>query len=152
MGVDRVKRHYDFNWADPGRHHCPDYMMRDGYWETFVANVGTVIAGSAPKPQPTYASVVSVPWQLGRDLGWQNLNGVQALSFVAQGTTRRRGIPRAWASDSAPPTGPAIPVGTAVTLTGYFRTADGVRWYLLGDGSRIRAISVDTDVRVIEKE
>jgi hypothetical protein len=38
LGIDRIRRHWDFNAADPDRHHCPDHMMRDGYWPIFVAN------------------------------------------------------------------------------------------------------------------
>jgi hypothetical protein len=39
LHADRVKRHWDFNAADPDRHHCPDVMMNEGYWQTFVAHV-----------------------------------------------------------------------------------------------------------------
>jgi hypothetical protein len=44
MGVDRVKRHWDFNSGSTDRHHCPDLMMSEGYWPTFVENVGKIIA------------------------------------------------------------------------------------------------------------
>jgi len=56
LTVDQIKRHYDFNAADPNRHHCPDEMMSEGYWSQFVANAGVVIAantpGAAPAPKP----------------------------------------------------------------------------------------------------
>jgi len=49
LHADRVKRHWDFNAGDPGRHHCPDVMMNDGFWPTFVA---LVAGGSQTKPTP----------------------------------------------------------------------------------------------------
>lgn len=51
MGVDRCKRHWDFNFADPNRHHCPDKMMTEGYWPTFVANVGKIIGATAAEQE-----------------------------------------------------------------------------------------------------
>jgi hypothetical protein len=45
VSPDQCTRHYDYNWADPDRHHCPDHMMSEGYWPTFQANVATVITG-----------------------------------------------------------------------------------------------------------
>ena len=54
LGPDRVKRHYDFNQADPNRHHCPDHMMNDGYWPTFVQNVTNLMQGGANVPGLTY--------------------------------------------------------------------------------------------------
>lgn len=58
FGANQVKRHWDFNWmqADPAcpafcetpgvnRHHCPDQMMNDGYWPTFVQHVAAIING-----------------------------------------------------------------------------------------------------------
>lgn len=52
MGIDRLKRHYDFNAADPDRHYCPKEMMTSGYWATFVSNVGTIIGGSVQSMYP----------------------------------------------------------------------------------------------------
>ena len=53
MSADRIKRHYDFNAGDPNRHHCPDQMMREGYWPTFVANAAKIIGGGITVPEPT---------------------------------------------------------------------------------------------------
>ena len=40
LGIEKPQRHWDFNymWEGGDRHHCPDNMMREGYWGTFVAN------------------------------------------------------------------------------------------------------------------
>lgn len=57
---DRVKRHWDFNAASSDRHHCPDTMMNDGYWPTFVANVAAIIT---PEPTlPPYATPEVPDW------------------------------------------------------------------------------------------
>lgn len=47
-----IGRHWDYNFAnDPSvRHHCPDHMMNEGYWPTFVANAAKIIQGGAPVP------------------------------------------------------------------------------------------------------
>jgi len=71
MGGDRVKRHYDFNAADPDRHFCPYHMMIDGYWPTFVANVGKIIGGAidVPKQATTYPAGMDegiTSWLFGR--------------------------------------------------------------------------------------
>jgi len=47
LGADRVKRHWDFNFnnSPDKRHHCPDLMMNENYWPTFVENVGKLLTG-----------------------------------------------------------------------------------------------------------
>jgi len=108
-----------------------------------------------PPPKPAYTDPVDVPWALGKDLGWQKLNGIPVYSFVAQGVARKRVIKRAWASDDAPQSGEAYPVGTEIVLAGYFRVPDPlkdpkdwVQWYLDSDGNRIRFSSVATSIQV----
>jgi len=86
LGVDRVKRHYDFNAADPNRHHCPDEMMNENYWPTFVNNVGKIITGVTPVPTPTPTPVPKptpkpkVTYPAGMDAG------IAAELFGAVGT------------------------------------------------------------------
>jgi hypothetical protein len=46
LGIDRCKRHYDFNAADPNRHYCPQHMMTSGYWPLFVAHVDALLGGT----------------------------------------------------------------------------------------------------------
>jgi len=48
LTIDRLKRHYDFNAADPDRHYCPKEMMTSGYWPVFVRNVGAILGGTIP--------------------------------------------------------------------------------------------------------
>lgn len=54
LGPDRVKRHWDFNAGNSpqNRHHCPDHMMTQGYWPTFVQNVTNLMKGSTVPTQP----------------------------------------------------------------------------------------------------
>jgi len=74
LSIDRVKRHYDFNAADPNRHHCPDHMMSSGYWPTFVSNVNKLITGGTTVPTS------SVTYPEGMDAG------IAANLFGAVGT------------------------------------------------------------------
>jgi hypothetical protein len=61
LTAEQVKRHWDFNFGQSGcaefcetpserRHHCPEMMLLDNYWPTFVANVARPLP---PPPQPT---------------------------------------------------------------------------------------------------
>jgi len=59
LHADRVKRHFDFNAADPNRHHCPDVMMNDGYWDTFVKHVAKY-GTKGPLPTPVIFDHVRV--------------------------------------------------------------------------------------------
>lgn len=63
LGTDRVKKHYDFNYnnSPANRHHCPDQIMNEGYWPTFVANVGKIISGigTVPEPEATPATTTT---------------------------------------------------------------------------------------------
>lgn len=62
LGSDRTKRHWDFNFNNlpSQRHHCPDEIMNDGYWPTFVENVGKIIAGRVVTSE--YAVPLTYPW------------------------------------------------------------------------------------------
>jgi hypothetical protein len=54
LGADRVKRHWDFNaGSQADRHHCPDEMMNDNYWATFVNNVGVIAGWQGRITRPT---------------------------------------------------------------------------------------------------
>lgn len=150
MGVDRVKRHWDFNYlnAAEDRHHCPDLMMTEGYWPTFVANVGAILT----PPAPTFAVPVAVPWRLGVDTGWQVLNGLDFYAGRWGATARRTLTPRAYASDNAPESGDKIPKDARVVIVADGKTRDGVGWAIREDGSRIRASGLTYDVAIKEKE
>lgn len=57
-----ITRHWDRNWGEccnrpcdvqcGNRHHCPDQMMSEGYWPTFVTNSAKIIVGGTPVPNP----------------------------------------------------------------------------------------------------
>lgn len=55
-----IGRHWDYNYGNAPalRHHCPDHMMNDGYWPTFVANAAKIITGGETVP---IGSIVYAP-------------------------------------------------------------------------------------------
>jgi hypothetical protein len=149
MSGDRCKRHWDFNYQNTAseRHHCPDNMMTDGYWPTFVANVSRIIT----PPAPTYAVPVGLPWRLGVDVGWMDLNGLDFYAGRWGATARRKLIPRAYASDNAPESAPDIPKDARVTVVADGKGKDGVGWAIREDGSRLRSSGLLYDITIKKK-
>lgn len=146
MGVELVKRHYDFNADDPDRHYCPKEMMTSGYWPTFVANVGKVIGGAVVEK---YTQALSVPFLLGEDFGWQKFSdSVEAYLFEAEVESLKPIVCRAYAENIAPKAGPNIPTRTKVKVYAWFKGDDGNGWYLLKDRSRVRASHFTPDIRI----
>jgi N-acetylmuramoyl-L-alanine amidase len=41
FGIDRIKQHIQVSDAGAGQHHCPDHMLREGFWPTFMRWVAT---------------------------------------------------------------------------------------------------------------
>jgi len=144
MSADRCKRHWDFNAGTLDRHHCPDQMMNDNYWPTFVSKVAQIIT----PPAPTYAVPVGVPWRLGVDVGWQALNGIDTYTGRWGATALRTLTPRAFASDEAPQSGDKVPKDARVVIVGDLKQADGVGWAIRDDGSRIRASGLRYDITI----
>lgn len=129
MDSDRVKRHWDFNAGDPNRHHCPDQMMSEGYWPTFVEHVGAIIGAQ----KPTNPTIPTVPW--GKDaIGEHDLHGAKALAFLGQAETRRD-VPVRAAAESNAPVIARIKRGEKVTIRGTVRTQKG-RWAFLDLGAK----------------
>ena len=148
MGQERIKRHWDFNAGTADRHHCPDSMMTQNYWPQFVANAGQIIVGGgASQPEPEYPNPAPVPWNLGVDLGWKVLNGVDVLCFNTEVTALRNVVPRAWASTSAPASAPTYKKGEMVSLTGQM-TAGRRKWSLDMDGNRVLSSAFDVDMTI----
>lgn len=133
-GIDRVKAHYDFNAADPNRHHCPDEMLSSGYWPvTFKANVAKII--NPPDPVET---VPSVPWSEST-IGHQMLNGVPAIALLASVTAKSERSQRvAVYANAACKKGTEIgyvQVGKEAKCRGTFRNSKGRVIYLVDLGS-----------------
>lgn len=130
LTVDQIKRHWDFNAADPNRHHCPDEMMNEGYWPQFVANAGVVIAantpGAAPTPTPTPIPTPAVVYAKPTPV-----TTPQVFCTIVPVT------PRVSAAPSAKATGPDLAVGTSVEIvaTIYSQTTQSV-WLVSKGGSR----------------
>ena len=148
MSADRVKRHWDFNYLNAAseRHHCPDNMMTEGYWPTFVSNVAAII--TPPVPVPTYAVPVALPWRVGVDTGWQVLNGLDVYTGRWGATAKRRIIPRAFARDDAPQSAEAIPVDARLTITGDLKQTDGIGWAIDDKGNRFRSSGLAYDITI----
>lgn len=146
MGVELVKRHYDFNQDDPDRHNCPKEMMTSGYWPTFVVNVGKVIGGAVVEK---YTQALSVPFLLGEDTGWRKFTDtVDAYLFEAEVEALKPIVCRAFAENAAPKAAPNIPTRSKVTVYAWFKGDDGNVWYLLKDRSRVRASHFTPDIRI----
>jgi hypothetical protein len=145
LPLDRCKRHYDFNAADPDRHHCPDQMMNEGYWPTFVGNVGHILS-PAPAPAPAYKHPVGLPFDLNTATGWQVLNGLDVFMVEFEDECIKDAIPRAFASGTAPQSAAKVKVKDVVPFKAIFKDGKGVGWRLMTDGSRIVSASFHTNL------
>lgn|GEM_PF-6998891 len=150
-GSEFVYGHRDFCGVDYKP--CPGSVV----WEWMATRMIPMVRGvmrryqevvTPAEPVPTYAKPAAIPWNLGSELGWQDLNGVDVYAFNGQATALRQVPPRAWASDAAPPTGKSIRKGAKAEIRGVFQTPSGTEWFLMPDGSRIRAAAFDTDFDV----
>lgn len=155
LGSDRVKRHWDFNEKSADRHHCPDTMMSDGYWSTFVANVTTLLT-PPPPPPPVYANP-KVPDWFGDSVRLDapsdaDVNGtrwyVVRRNFQALKNAQRYSEPRT----TAPKSGPKINVRDKVRAERQFTAKDDKgrnrTWLVLPDGSFVTAASFNPNVIV----
>jgi hypothetical protein len=133
-----------------------DIIMRPDFTDTCAAAVvramnaiyGETASEPVPPPPSKYAKPVGLPFSLDT-FGWHPFTKtINAYVFRAEVETLKAVVCRAYASNKAPKTRENIPVRTAVTICGAFKGDDGVAWYLLEDGSRVRASHFVTDIRV----
>jgi hypothetical protein len=140
LTVDQIKRHYDFNQADPNRHHCPDQMMNEGYWPQFVANAGVVIAanipGATPTPVPT-PKPVPVPGVTYARKHPISAESATIAKFGRAYTVKTVVTPRQAADPAAPAVGPDLPVGYGLTAAWVTIGKDGALWGAGSGGSFI---------------
>jgi hypothetical protein len=146
MPTGNCRRHYDFNFADPNRHHCPDEMMNEGYWPTFVANVDKIINPPVVEQDVTYAPITGLPFDLNTATGWQVLNGLDVLMVDFKDECIKDAIPRSFASSKAPQSGAKVKVKDLVRFKAVFLDEKKVGWRLMADGSRIRSSSFHTNL------
>ena len=127
FGRAQINRHWDFNSADPNRHHCPDQMMGSGYWPTFVANVGTILDGGDPVPAP--APTVAYPEGMDKAIA-ADLFGVRVVGKTAYRYTEGMPVSSLWLADGRAGRGwPALTSVKAYDTRTYFGFADGrVYW------------------------
>lgn len=125
LGVDRVKRHYDFNAADPNRHFCPQHMMQQNYWPTFVANVGKIIQGGTVSVPAQPA--VAYPAGLDKSLAASWFGKVTGDDKKVYAFDENGPVSQAWITNGAA-TGqyPALISVQHFDVRAYFRFANGL--------------------------
>lgn len=141
MGPEHIKRHWDFNGALPPslRHHCPDEMMTENYWPTFVANAAKIITGNITTP--AFATPAPITWNEG-DVGIHDLNGTPALAFKIQvKVTAGKVIPQVSETDKTQ-AGPLRKKNTLLTAIGVYRDAQRRPFVVLRDKTRVPYKSV----------
>lgn len=153
LGVDRCKRHWDFNAGSSDRHHCPDQMMNDGYWPTFVANVGAIINGGGTAP--TYAQP-SVPTWLPNDdgvtvekIGNTKVYPHKATYRVVNETARRQATGK-----NTQIIGPNLQPGATFDAGRVYRSKDehgnATTWILTPYATRVRASDLYPKVQLTQ--
>jgi hypothetical protein len=143
LGVDRVKRHWDFNFNSLDRHHCPDQMMSENYWPTFVENVGKLL-GKSDVGEP-----ILYPW-LEADEAAKGLNhaiGDTTVYYLPQVYTAIRRTPRLRQASSKEIIGPPIAEGASFKADYVFRY-ENVTYVLTPYGTRIRAAHLLPKVQI----
>jgi hypothetical protein len=148
-----VTRHYDYNQADPDRHYCPQLMMQEGYWPTFVANVGKVIAGKPATPEPTYATPVVLDlgtWD-GKDRVLDDGTVMRACNRIVR--ARRKTKRYQLAADDAPVIGPDLKEGDEAEIQYVFQAkAGGQRWAYTKYGTRLKLSHFNPYIVISPKE
>jgi hypothetical protein len=164
-----VGRHWDYNYlnAPAYRHHCPDHMMTEGYWPTFVSNVATNIdairammattpdvpAPPAPAPEPQNAPAVLPDWFTKQDAlehptdqKWQGRTAyVAKRNYKALAGTLRRAEPKT----DAPKAGPNVAKGEKVFGIRLWVNPDDKRtWILEETGTWLLASKFSPRVRI----
>lgn len=147
-------RHWDFNQADPDRHHCPNDMMNEGYWPTFVANVDKIItAGVAADPVPAYPPANPIPFIPGK--GWDpvDTNGATWFPMALQVTALKNAVPRQYAASDAPPVAATIRASDSRMATGWVEAKDGKAYLILApENGRALASSFTPAITLAKRE
>lgn len=133
-----IKRHWDFNAGTADRHHCPDLMMNENYWPTFVANVGKVISGPDPTPpKPTFAKRFPPPLppttQLINDQAWIKFGKTMVAIEPAPALQ--------FAMPDADPVAAPFPMGKRANFVYIVPGSDGQPWFVSKNGTRTPARS-----------
>ena len=155
LGSDRIKRHWDFNAGAGDRHHCPDQMMNDGYWPTFVSNAAAIIAGGGAPSAPVYAKP-SIPAWLPDDDGIsiEKIGNTRVYPHTAKYRVIKQ-TPRKQATGrNVNEIGPNLMVGETFDAGRVYRSRDEhgkvTTWVLTQGGSRIRAADLYPKVQLTQ--
>ncbi len=150
LGLDlsRLKRHWDFNGAQAGnqRHHCPDRMMSEGYWPTFVANVGKLLNATDPAPgspsNPPAAFAQPGPKPAMNDGTDQSLGGAKFFALRRRVRAKAGARFRQYAGASSAETRAAATAGEVLDVE-WAVQGDGEWWWVTRDGHRVRQAETD---------
>lgn len=172
MPATLLKRHWDMNYAladppcpemcdRPGseRHHCPDQMMSEGYWPTFVGNVGTIIAANPiPIPDPFPAPVVPDWWSRVVGQKWpadakdgELLYRVCRRNEVARANAQRYVEPITAAVPKPAHSGPKVLKGETIHLERSVQIGKRL-WFLEPDGHWLSSSAFDPIVKVVSRK
>lgn len=103
------------------------------------ADAATPEPAPEPEPDKQYPKPVGLPFTLGKDWGWHELNGCPVFLYMAEVEALKPVIPRAYASGNAPKSGESIPTRTKFLVYGDCLLPNKQHWLFLKDGSRIQA-------------
>ena len=131
-----IGRHWDYNNVyatpyDPNRHHCPDQMMNEGYWPTFVNNAASYII-SSPVP-PKYAKPLPIA---GSVRLFRAANGALFVPVDRDFTLIADADQRRTAEQSSSLIGPKLVKGTTVRVL-YSVVNEGGNWAVSDKWARI---------------
>lgn len=146
MNKEQVKRHWDFNFNSPDRHHCPDTIMNDNYWPTFVTNVGKIINVAPTPAPPEYPEPDKFDFDIHTATGWQKSKGTDIFMCRFTDLCVKDAIPRVRADSKSPQSGDKIKVNTDAEFLGIFIGGDKNGWRILPDGSRVRSSNFYTNL------
>lgn len=133
MGPTHIKRHWDFNGALPPneRHHCPDDMMNENYWPTFVANASKIAGGIVTPPtQPPaeFAPRMPIPGPVES----KTINGHPFARGVGRLTFAEDTAPKQYADPDSAETGKPRKKGSGISPQYWTVGADGALWAVEG--------------------
>lgn len=154
LDVSRLKRHWDFNGALPAsqRHHCPDRMMSEGYWPTFVANVGKLLKPATPGPVDPPKSPVAFAQPGPTPATWdgtdQTLGNAAFFALGRRVRTRQGARFRQYAGKASAETR-AASAGGEVLEVEWAVQGDGEWWWVTDDGHRVRQAETDCRAQVV---
>ncbi len=152
LGRAQITRHWDRNGHQPPgeRHECPNHMMKDGYWETFVQHVHQLIQDPDLGVHPAPAFFDLEKWD-GTDRTLDDGTELYACKRVI--TAKRRTKRYRFADPAASSIGPDVQKGETAEIQYVFKTQPGgFRWAYTSFGTRLRLAHFEPFIKVGPQE